>query len=116
AGMNTSAARSRLARTIVSPSRRAIMTLVSSRNLPFAGIDTLAVFLDRLGHLPRRNRVYSECELLQACAALTRRSRGSQGNHEPQHLFLRFRREHLYSPGDLLPDIHLLVLLPSSRI
>ena len=36
-------------------SRRAMMILASSRNLPLAGIDALALLLYRLDHLPSRN-------------------------------------------------------------
>src|ERR1039457_3679303 len=60
AGMNTSAARSRLESTPSSPSRRAMMMLVSSRNLPFAGVNALALLFDRLDHLPSRDGIRSE--------------------------------------------------------
>src|ERR1035441_8608303 len=115
AGMNTSAARSRLESTPSSPSRRAMMMLVSSRNLPFAGVNALALLFDRLGHLPSRHGINRRCELSEVCALLARRRPGSEGSHEPEHLLLRLRRQFFDLPGNLLSDVHLPVPYTLSR-
>jgi hypothetical protein len=54
AGMYTSGAWSRWDSTVSSPYSKAMTMLVSSKNLPLAGIDPLAPFLNRLRHLPGR--------------------------------------------------------------
>src|ERR1039457_285561 len=92
AGTNTSGARSRLESTASSPSKRAMMMLVSSRNLPLVGINSLALLLDRLDHLPGRDGINRRCELSQVCALLARWRRSGQGSHEPEHLLLRLHR------------------------
>lgn len=61
--------------TVSSPSSRAMTMLVSSKNLPLAGIAPLAAFFNRLRHLPRRNGVERGCELAQRRAVLALRRR-----------------------------------------
>lgn len=57
AGIKTSNAFSRFDNTDSSPFSRAMMMLVSRRNLPVTGFDPLAFLFDCLGHLPGRNGI-----------------------------------------------------------
>src|ERR1019366_3011914 len=105
--MNTSGARSMLESTDSSPSRRAMMMLVSRGNLPLAGVNALALLLDRRDHLPSRHGIYRGCESAKARPLLAHRRRSGQGSHEAEHLLLRLQRQFFDLPGDLLPNVHL---------
>jgi hypothetical protein len=48
----------------VIPTKKAITMLVSSRNLPLAGIDPLAFLFDHLGHFTRGGVVQRSPELV----------------------------------------------------
>src|ERR1022692_1541971 len=89
-----------------------MMMLVSRRKLPLAGINALALLLDRLDHLPSRHGIDRGCESAKVRPLLAHRRRSGQGSHEPEHLLLRLRRQFFDLPGNLLSDVHPLVPSP----
>ena len=106
AGTNTSVARSRFDKVRCSPSSKAMMIFVSSRNLPLGGVNLLTLFLDRLSHLPSRCRVDTAGESAQIRTLLSRCCRTCERNHETQHLFLHCRRQLLNLLRNLLRYVH----------
>ena len=73
AGMETSDARPNWDSTSSSPSKRAITMLVSSRNLPLAGIHPLAFLFNRLDHFARGGVVQQSRERAQCLPAFALR-------------------------------------------